>query len=235
MSKLQELYEAREKLKSLGIEPNADLEKQLSELEEKIIRDEIVPIITDKVEPVLKQVKREVVIVVENSPENGINVYLSRKRNVTSALSDAISISSNQTQTSIYNATEPTHHPQMVAEYTRIERPRSSGMKKATVLRVTFPDGTVISDSRAVETLKKCIVKFGPERVAQLCLQPVDSILQLCGVNLVTKRRDNMYGGRQHDIGNGWLVFTCSNTPSKKRQIEAIAKALGIKIRVEIV
>ena len=123
----------------------------------------------------------------------------------------------------------------MVAEYTRIERPRSSGMKMATVLRVTFPDGTVISDSRAVETLKKCIVKFGPERVAQLCLQPVDSILQLCGVNLVTKRRDNMYGGRQHDIGNGWLVFTCSNTPSKKRQIEAIAKALGIKIRAEIV
>ena len=235
MSKLQELYEAREKLKSLGIEPNADLEKQLSELEEKIIRDEIVPIITDKVEPVLKQVKREVVIVVEHSPETGINVYLSRKRNVTSALSDAISISSNQTQTSIYNATEPTHHPQMVAEYTRIERPRSSGMKKATVLRVTFPDGTVISDSRAVETLKKCIIKFGPERVAQLCLQPVDSILQLNRVNLVTKKRDEMYANRQHDIGNGWLVFTCSNTPSKKRQIEAIAKALGIKIRVEIV
>ena len=93
MSKLQVLYEAREKLKSFGIEPNADLEKQLSELEEKIIRDEIVPIITDKVKPVLKQVKREVVIVVENSPENGINVYLSRKRNVTSALSDAITIS----------------------------------------------------------------------------------------------------------------------------------------------
>ena len=235
MSKLQVLYEAREKLKSFGIEPNADLEKQLSELEEKIIRDEIVPIITNKVEPVLKQVKREVVIVVEHSPETGINVYLSRKRNVTSALSDAISISSNQTQTSIYNATEPTHHPQMVAEYTRIERPRSSGMKKATVLRVTFPDGTVISDSRAVETLKKCIIKFGPERVAQLCLQPVDSILQLNRVNLVTKKRDEMYANRQHNIGNGWLVFTCSNTPSKKRQIEAIAKALGIKIRVEIV
>ena len=132
MSKLQELYEAREKLKSLGIEPNADLEKQLSELEEKIIRDEIVPIITDKVEPVLKQVRREVVIVVENSPENGINVYLSRKRNVTSALSDAISISLNQPELSTYNVTESVPRPQRVAESTRIERPRSGGMKKAT-------------------------------------------------------------------------------------------------------
>lgn len=49
MSKLQELYEAREKLRALGIEPNADLEKQLAQLEESIIRNEIVPIITDKV------------------------------------------------------------------------------------------------------------------------------------------------------------------------------------------
>ena len=235
MSKLEELYEAREKLKSLGIEPNADLEKQLSELEEKIIKDEIVPIITDKVEPVLKQVKREVVIVVENSPENGINVYLSRKRNVTSALSDAISISSNLSEPKTYNATESVLRPHRVAESTRIERPRSGGMQKATSLRVTFSDGTVISDRKAVETLKKCIIKFGPERVAQLCNQPVDGILQLCGVNLVTKRRDSVYGKRQHEIGNGWLVFTCSNTPSKKRQIEAIAQALGIKVRVEIV
>lgn len=235
MTKLQELYETREKLKSLGIEPNTDLEKQLSELEEKIIRDEIVPIITNKVEPVLKQVKREVVIVVEHSPENGINVYLSRKRNVTSALSDAISISLNQPEASTYNATDSILRSQREVESRSIEHPRSGGMQKATTLRVTFSDGTVISDSKAVETLKKCIIKFGPERVAQLCLQPTDRILQLNRVNLVTKRRDEMYANRQHDIGNGWLVFTCSNTPSKKRQIEAIANALNIKVKVEIV
>jgi hypothetical protein len=121
------------------------------------------------------------------------------------------------------------------AESRSIEHPRSGGMQKATTLRVTFSDGTVISDSKAVETLKKCIIKFGPERVAQLCLQPTDRILQLNRVNLVTKRRDEMYANRQHDIGNGWLVFTCSNTPSKKRQIEAIANALNIKVKVEIV
>ena len=44
-----------------------------------------------------------------------------------------------------------------------------------------------------------------------------------------------MYGNRQHEIGGGWLVFTCSNTPSKQRQIEAIAKALNIKVRVEVI
>lgn len=235
MSKLQELYETREKLKSLGIEPNADLEKQLSELEEKIIRTEIVPIITDKVEPVLKQVKREVVIVVEHSPKDGINVYLSRKRNVTSALSDAISISSNIPIENTYTSVSPITRTNRVAETQRIERPRSGDTSKASALRVTFADGTVICERKTVDTLKKCIVKFGPERVAQLCLQPVDNILQLNRVNLVTKKRDEMYANRQHEIGNGWLVFTCSNTPAKKRQIEAIAKALNIKVRVELV
>lgn len=230
MSKLQELYDTREKLHSLGIEPNADLEKQLSELEEKFIKSEILPIITDKVEPILEQVKREVVLVVEHSPENGINVYLSRKRNITSALSDAVSISSiNVNHSPNISNVLTTNEPNC------IERSRTGSVSAATGLRVTFADGTVICDRKAVDTLKKCIIKFGPERVAQLCIQPADSILQLNRVNLVTKKVDDRYANRQHNIGNGWLVFTCSNTPSKKRQIEAIAKALNIKVRVEIV
>lgn len=224
MSKLEELYETREKLQSFGIAPNADLERQLAQLEEEIIRNEIVPIITDKVEPVLKQVRREVVLVVEHSPENGVQVHLSRKRNVANVFSDAVTISSVQLDNTVREHKEG------------ISRPRTTGMKPATKLRVTFmEDGEVISESIAADTLKKAILKFGVERVAQLCIAPYDSILQLNRVNLVTKKRDEQYGHRQHEIGNGWLVFTGSNTPSKKRQIEAIAKALSEKVKVEIV
>ncbi len=224
MSKLQELYETREKLQSLGIAPNADLERQLSELEEEIIRNEIVPIITDKVEPVLKQVRREVVLVVEHNPENGVQVHLSRKRNVANVFSDAVTISSVQIDNTVKEHKEG------------ISRPRTTGMKPATKLRVTFmDDGEVISESFAADTLKKAILKFGVERVAQLCIAPYDSILQLNRVNLVTKKRDEQYANRQHEIGGGWLVFTGSNTPSKKRQIEAIAKALSVRVKVEII
>lgn len=224
MSKLEELYETREKLQSLGIAPNADLERQLEELEEEIIRNEIVPIITDKVEPVLKQVRREVVLVVEHNPGNGVQVHLSRKRNVANVISDAVTISSVQLNNVVREHKEG------------ISRPRTTGMKPATKLRVTFmDDGEVISESIAADTLKKAILKFGVERVAQLCIAPYDSILQLNRVNLVTKKRDEQYANRQHEIGGGWLVFTGSNTPSKKRQIEAIAKALSIKVKVEIV
>lgn len=224
MSKLEELYETREKLQSLGI-ANADLERQLAELEEDIIRNEIVPIITEKIEPVLNKVRREVVLVVEHNPDDGVSVHLSRKRNVANAFSDAITISaieSNNDAKRVYKE--------------GITRPRIGEMKPATRLRVTFmEDSIVFCESKAADTLKKAILKFGPDRVAQLCIAPYDTILQLNRVNLVTKKRDEKYGNRQHEIGNGWLVFTGSNTESKKRQIEAIAKALSIKVKVDII
>ena len=225
MSKLEQLYEARENFQNLGIAPNADLERQLAELEEDIIRNEIVPIITEKIEPVLNKVRRQVVLVVEHNPNDGVSVHLSRKRNVSNAFSDAVTISSIDDD---YEETR--EHKE------GITRPRTENMKPATKLRVTFmEDGTVFCESKAADTLKKAILKFGPERVAQLCIAPYDNILQLNRVNLVTKRRDEKYGHRQHEIGNGWLVFTCSNTESKKRQIEAIAKALSQRVKIEII
>lgn len=90
MTKLQELYETREKLQSLGIVPNVDLEKQLATLEEEFIKNEIVPQIEETVEPVLKQVKRELVFVLEYYPEEGLHVQLSRKRSVVDELPQKI-------------------------------------------------------------------------------------------------------------------------------------------------
>lgn len=79
MSKLQELYDTREKLLSLGITPNADLEKQLTVLEEEIIQNEILPNIAKAVEPILNSVKRKVILRVEYEPKNGLHVQLSQR------------------------------------------------------------------------------------------------------------------------------------------------------------
>lgn len=79
MNKLQALYDTRQRLKELGIEPNDDLKKQLDALEEDIIRNDIVPIIAEMVKPTLEQVKCEVVLTVEYHPQNGVHINLSRK------------------------------------------------------------------------------------------------------------------------------------------------------------
>lgn len=75
MSKLEGLYEIKDKLQDLGVEPNADLEYQLSELEKDIIKSEIVPMIAENIESVLKLVRHEMEFVVKYNPIEGVSVH----------------------------------------------------------------------------------------------------------------------------------------------------------------
>ena len=65
MSRLSDLYKAMETLRKEGLSLNEDLEKQVSDLEENIIKKEILPIVTETIAPALKQVQRELVLVVD--------------------------------------------------------------------------------------------------------------------------------------------------------------------------
>lgn len=68
MSRLGDLYKAMETLRKEGLSLNEDLERQVSELEEDIIKKEILPVVTETIEPALKQVQRELVLVVDYHP-----------------------------------------------------------------------------------------------------------------------------------------------------------------------
>lgn len=83
MSRLSDLYKAMETLRKEGLSLNDDLERQVSELEEDIIKKEILPVVTETIEPALKQVQRELVLVVDYHPGLPISVSLSRKTNIT--------------------------------------------------------------------------------------------------------------------------------------------------------
>lgn len=85
MSRLSDLYQARKTLRKEGISKD-DLEKQLEELEENIIKEEILPVLTDKIEPILAQIERPLVLVVEYTPNEPLSVKLSRKINIAKAL-----------------------------------------------------------------------------------------------------------------------------------------------------
>ena len=54
MSRLSDLYKAMETLRKEGLSLNEDLEKQVSDLEENIIKKEILPIVTETIAPALK-------------------------------------------------------------------------------------------------------------------------------------------------------------------------------------
>lgn len=110
------------------------------------------------------------------------------------------------------------------------------GNSRKTVLSVYLPnENKTICERFAADTLKSIIDMIGLQRVAEACRRNIDSVLNSNYVPLVTKVRDMEYGHRQHDVGNGWLVFTGTNTMVKKRQLDMLKDIFHLNMRVSIV
>ena len=212
MSRLDQLYKAMQTLNSEGLVLNEDLLNQVSELEEKIIKNEILPIIRETIEPALSPVQRDLVLVVEYSPNSPISVKLSRKRNFVNELPDAKII---EPDPEVEHRTNPT-----IKAF--------SSKSPATNLCITFPNGKIIKNSKAVDSLIEFIKYVGVEKVRQL------GIIR-CKIQLISNTIDKKYGSRQKPLGNGWYVMTNTSTEDKKKDIETISKAYNLGVKVVIV
>jgi nitric oxide synthase oxygenase domain/subunit len=213
MSKLSKLYEAQQTLKENGLSFSEDQEAQLRALEEEIIKNDILPVLTEQIEPALKQVQRELVLVVDYVPGEDLKVHISRKRNITEALSDAVEITLDPT----------VEHNSLGKRKTKTE-----GIAAATRLRVTMPDGRIVAEPKACDTLAKTIRLIGAERVRALGMT-------WCKVPFISNTKDPKYGHTQRPVGNGWYVITHSGTAMKKKFLDKIANELGLNIKVDII
>ncbi len=211
MSRLSKLYEAMETLRREGLSLE-ELEEQVNALEEELIKKEILPIVTRSIAPALKQVQRELVLVVDYVPGVPISVHISRKRNITADIIDAKKIL-----------------PDVQVEHSEGGRMNPKGYISApSRMKITFSDGHFIQERTASETLRKFVIEVGVDEVRALGLK-------LSKVPFISNTLDLKYASEQKPVGNGWYVITHSSTVAKKRLIEVIAKRLKIKLRVEIV
>ena len=216
MSRLNKLYEAMETLRKEGLPVNEVLEHKANELEEEIIKKEILPILTQNMEPALQPVQRELVLVVDYVPGKPLSVHLSRKRNFTADISDAKEIMVDP---------EVEHGKRVVNKDEKIQR----GAAKDMV--VFFPDGTIIADEIAAETLLKVVKKIGVSEVRRVV---EENNLKFCKVPVISNRRDTKYGRSQKDLGDGWLLITHSNNLMKKTFIEKVSDILHLGIKVTL-
>lgn len=214
MSRLSDLYKAMETLRKEGLPVNEDLEKKANELEEEIIKKEILPVLSKTIEPALQPVKRELVLVVDYVPGQPLSVHLSRKRNFTAELTDAKEMVIDP---------EVTHRNHGSRQDEKIDRGPARDMT------VVFPDGTMIAEKTAAATLVAVVKKIGVARVRKVV---EEHNLKFCKVPVISNRRDAKYGKSQKDLGDGWLLITHSNNPMKKAFIEKISDALNLGIKV---
>ncbi len=212
MSKLSKLYELRRLSQEFGMEWTEKQERQLEAEEEHLIKNEVLPVVTKSIEPALSQVERELVLVVDYVPGTPLKVSLSRKRNLFEALEDVVEIK-----------------PDPEVEHTE----KKKGGKKVvtnprTRLKITMPDGSIIEEHTAWKSLQKFIMRVGVEKVRAVGLIANK-------IPLVSNTVDKKYKTAQKPLGNGWLLMTCSDTATKRKQILAIASYLNFKVIVEII
>lgn len=210
MTKLEKLYSIIENSREVGVKLSKDVLQQVEELEEGIIKEEILPALGNDIAPRLKPIKRDLVLVVEYHPGNPISVSLSRKTNIAELIDAKLLEQDPQVE-----------HRDGAKRRKPVER-----INPKTILRVTFPDGTVIEDSKAKITFTKTIQKIGLMRVRNLGIA-------FCGVPIVSNTLDKKYGRAQVPVEGGLYVMTHSSTHDKKKQLDKIAKELGINLVIE--
>ena len=210
MTKLEKLYSIIENSREVGVKLSKDVLQQVEELEEGIIKEEILPALGNDIAPRLKPIKRDLVLVVEYHPGNPISVSLSRKTNIAELIDAKLLEQDPQVE-----------HRDGVKRRKPVER-----VNPKTILRVTFPDGTVIEDPKAKFTFTKTIQIIGLMRVRNLGIA-------FCGVPIVSNTLDKKYGRAQVPVEGGLYVMTHSSTHDKKKQLDKIATILGLELKVE--
>ena len=224
MSKLSDLYTAMDKLRSVGVDINENLERTVSKAEEDIIKAEILPVLKQKIEPALQEVKRELVLVVDYKPGQPIKVALSRKVKI-GDIEDATPITPRE------QASESLGQP-VVSEERDVptqetHEPTRQVINHTKGLRITFDDGTTICRSKAIDTFKEALRRIGFERVHDLGLTHA-------GCDLVSKTMVPPVQDRvlQHEI-DGWYVFSNLSNEDKKKDLQTISERLSLNLKIE--
>lgn len=221
MTKLEKLYASIKNLQELGLPLNKETLAAADNLEEQLIKSEILPAMSKDVEPLLSQIQRDLVLVVEYHPGEPISVALSRKTKITDIAGtkqlthttgrESIPVTANEPAT----AKEP-HEPTK-----QVENPTKG-------LKVTFSDGTVVWGRTAIDTFIQTIRRIGFERVAAI------GITHAGHYNLVSRQQRQPEPGRiwQHEC-DGWYVYSNISNQQKRDDLKQISNKLHLGLKIE--
>ena len=80
MTKLEQLYNSIENLKELGVQLPDKLIEETNRVEEEIIQNEVIPALSKAIDPIINQIQRELVLVIDYLPNEPLQVKMTRKR-----------------------------------------------------------------------------------------------------------------------------------------------------------
>ena len=208
-SKLESLYESIHTLENLGLALTPEMNKKADDLEEQLIKDEILPVLSRDIQPALSKIQRKLVLVVEYTPGSLINVALSRKIKI-SELNDTITLEQDPI---VQHSVGSKHSFQS-----------SRSPKKG--LCIFLPNGTFIQEKAASKTMSEAIKLTNILEVRKLGIK-------INGVPLVSTTKDIKYN--QQKLPGGLYLITHCDTKSKKKILEKISKSLNLDWKIDII
>ena len=219
MSKLEKLYNFIESSKEAGVKLPMNVLRQVEELEEKIIKEEILPALGNDIAPRLEPIKRDLVLVVEYHPGEPISVALSRKTKISEIM--GAKTLTPRSSTPVKSEEEPTevepHEPTKHIENT------TKGM------RVTFPDGTVIWHRTAIDTFIEALRKIGLERVHKVGIYHGGGKYNVVGKEKRPPKPNTIW---QHEV-DGWYVYSNLENPKKIEDLNRISNYYHLGLEIE--
>lgn len=207
MTKLEKLYSIIENSRDVGVKLPEDVIQQVEELEENIIKEEILPALSSDIAPRLEPIKRDLVLVVEYHPGEPISVALSRKVNIRD-IRDAKTLTPKNS-TPVKSEEEP---PELEPH-----EPTKHVTNTTKGIRVEFPDGTVIWHRKAIDTFIETLRKIGLQRIPKVGITRN-------GYNLVGKKKRPTAPGRiwQHE-SDGWFIYSNMSNETKIKDLQLIS------------
>lgn len=217
MTKLEKLYSIIDNSRDVGVKLPKGVLQQVEELEEKIIKDEILPALSNDIAPRLEPIKRDLVLVVEYHPDEPISVALSRKTKI-SEIVDA------KTLTEV-NSRPVSSQQKADKQIPHVPTKRIENVTKG--MKVTFPDGNVIWHRAAIDTFVETLREIGLERIPQVGIMH-------SGYNLVGKAKRPLVPGRiwQHEC-DGWYVYSNMTNADKVADLKRISDYYHLGLKIE--
>ena len=217
MTKLEKLYSIIENSREVGVKLTKEVMQQVEELEEGIIKEEILPALSSDIAPRLEPIRRDLVLVVEYHPGEPISVALSRKAKISEIMGAKTLIPRNSTPVKNEKKPEATE----THEATKHVENTTKGLK------VTFPDGTVIWRRSAIDTFIETLRVIGFDRIPEV------GIIR-SGYNLVGKEKRPSKAGSiwQHEC-DGWYVYSNMSNATKIEYLKTISDYYKLRLIIE--
>lgn len=209
MSKLTEFYAHRAALKEQGL----TTDPQWDQLEDQLLKEELLPELIKQLKTTLSKVKSPLMFSGCYDPNGVLSVSITRNCIITNA---SVQLEANQERIS----------PPTIAQKPDTDGPKRT-RGKSIGFSVSFPDGTIICEDKAVDTFIKALQMIGLKRIASDGQCPIHS-----GYSLVGIRENNIDSSTQHFV-DGYFIYTKLSNDTKKADLNTLSDhyGLGMKIR----